>query len=193
MRRCLLMMIAAVILCLPAPDAHADDNVLSAYGGLMIPSADYGDEYDSMGLSLGVSMIRVNEYAGLEFALSGYSIGSSVNDSTGIGMEVLVHFMDLNNKYQPYFAMGMGVYSSKFTSSMGEVKDTGSGFILKVGARYYFEKKHVGGNKYFWGLYYKRFTNNMLVQLNPILNQGFSADVDAGGQCLCFEIGVWTD
>lgn len=193
MKKCLMAVLVVILTMLVPVFAHADDNILSAYGGLMFPSPYYDDNYDSMGISFGASMIRVNEYAGFEMGLSGYRVGSSVNSSTGIGLEALVHFIDYDNKYQPYIAFGMGVYMADFTTPLGVTNDTGSGFIIKTGARYYFKKNERSSNKYFYGVFYKYFTNNMLVALNPRLGMGFSEDVNAGGYALCFEVGVWTN
>ena len=70
-----LALVAAV--CIPST-SHAVssmsniDKLLSVYGGLFTPSGDYADEYDSIGLNLGGSLIRVDQYAGFEMGFTTY-------------------------------------------------------------------------------------------------------------------------
>lgn len=173
--------------CIP-DEAHAAsrkstyDNLVSAYGGLFAPSGDYPTGYDPLGLSLGVSVIRIDEYAGFEFGFTGYYLDDPSTSSSALvyGTEFLVHFQKEERYIQPYFALGIGVYVNDVSTVIGNVKDTGSGMILKAGVRYFVD------DKYFWGVFLKHFSNQ--VELNYYLS-----DVNMGGDCLCFEMGFWTD
>ena len=188
---CALSLIVAVVLALSALPAMAEDNLVSANLGLFSPGADYDNSYDSFGPMMGISLIRVNEYAGLEFGLSSYDIGSGGSGASALGLEILVHFQGRDYDFQPFMALGMGVYETSFSDPYGELNDTGTGFVLKGGARYYFtiDREYITEeDKYFVGAYLKFFSNNISFPLEDNL-----PDVNAGGMALCFEAGIWTD
>jgi hypothetical protein len=188
------LFISLVFIVLATTPSAAEDNLLSVNAGIFMPGDNYDGSYDSMGGSLGFSFLRVNEYAGLEVGLASYHLGSSYNDTTAIGLEMLVHFQKQDfDRFQPFIAFGIGVHATDFGYPGGTLSDTGTGFVLKAGFRHFldisrssysFEK-----DKYFVGAYLKHFSNNILDN-RALINV---ADLDVGGQCLCFEVGVWTD
>lgn len=193
MRRALVTLLAALFIATSASPSVADDNLLSVNAGLYLPSENYDDTYDSLGVSLGFSFIRVNEYAGLELGLTSYYLGASSYDTTAIGLEILVHFQKQDYDFQPYIAFGIGVLATDYSYPGGTLSDLGSGIVLKAGARYFFDVNRGGHtedkDKYFFGVFFKYFANTILDDRIP-LNV---TDLDVGGQCLCFELGVWTD
>jgi len=195
MKRNLLVLLTVLMsIVLAAAPSAADDNLLSVHGGVFMPDGNFSDTYDSMGGSLGFSFIRVNEYAGLEAALTSYYLGGDTGDYKAIGLEVLVHFMNQDLEgLQPYGAFGMNVLNTSYDYPGGTLSDMGVGLVLKAGVRYFFDVRRNEYNnekdKYFLGVYIKRFTNAILddrIPLNVV-------DLDVGGQCICFEVGIWTD
>jgi hypothetical protein len=189
-----LTILLAVMLTLSAASlAVAEDNLLSANVGIFMPGDNYGDSYDSLGGSLGFSFIRVNEYAGLEVGLTSYHIGGSPNDTTAIGLDLLVHFQQRDFDFQPYIALGMGVLSTEYGYSGGTLNDIGTGLVIKAGARYFFDLKRneysFEKDKYFVGVYLKYFSDVILDDRVPYNTR----DLDVGGRCICIEAGVWTD
>jgi len=194
MKRSLTSLIAAlVVIMLAAAPSAADDNLLSVNTGLFMPGQNYDSTYDSLGGSLGFSFIRVNEYAGFEVGLASYHLGGSAYDTTAIGLEMLVHFQKPDYDFQPFFAMGMGVMSTDYGYQGGTLSDVGVGFILKAGARYYFNVKRndysFEKDRYFVSVYLKYFSNSILDDRTP-LN---TTDLDVGGKIIGIEVGVWTD
>ena len=192
MRNILAAFVLVLTLALSAAPARADDNLLSVNIGGFMPGTGYDNTYDSLGPMMGISLVRVNEFAGLEVGLSGFDIGSTGSGTSALGLEVLVHFQGQDYDIQPFMALGMGYYKTQFWSStMGPIDNYGSGLVLKAGARYYFkpEGQYVTEqDKYFMGAYFKYFSNMLSYPVRYNVS-----DVDAGGMALCFEIGVWTD
>lgn len=193
MRRTLVTLLAALFIVTAASPSVADDNLLSVNAGLFLPGQNYDDTYDSLGASLGFSFIRVNEYAGLELGLTGYYIGAASYDTTAVGIEMLVHFQGQEYDFQPYIALGIGILATEYSFLGGTLSDLGSGIVLKAGARYYFDVNQGGytseKDKYFFGAFIKYFSNTLFDDSIPL----YAEDIDVGGLCLCFELGVWTD
>lgn len=176
----LAFLLACVAMATPER-AHADDNLLSVSGGLFFPGAYYTDEYDDTGIDLGASFIRVDEYAGLEVGINSYYLGGKEVDTKAIGLEFLIHFMRPEYDFQPYVALGMGLYATSFDGYNTTTKDTGTGFILKTGFRYFLKNE-----RFFIGAYYKVFANHLTFHY-------MVDDIDLGGQIIGLEIGTWTD
>lgn len=177
----LTVLLAIAMLAAPASAGTSFDdqeNLVSVYGGLFIPRDRFDTSYIDAGLDAGFSLIRVNEYTGLEMGIHTFYLPNSGGpDAKTIGGELLVHFHQMDVTLQPYFALGLGVYQSEIQTSYGYVSANGTGMVLKLGARYYLSKK------YFIGAFYKRFTNNVVVNRTGL---------NLGGTCLCFEVGIWT-
>lgn len=183
-----------MLIFLSAEPSSADDNLLSVNGGLFLPGDNFSNAYDSMGGSLGFSFIRVNEYAGLEAGLTSYYLGGDSSDYKALGLEMLVQFMGRDMEgLQPFGALGMNVLITDYDYPGGTISDTGVGLVLKAGARYFYDVRRSEytneKDKYFVGVYMKYFTNSILDERTP-LNV---VDLDVGGQCICFEAGIWYD
>ncbi len=75
-------------------------------------------------------------------------------DLTSVGFEYLIYFQQVTEKFQPYFALGLGSYSNRIDSFLLEKKNgVGWGFVGKAGLKYFFD------NDLFIGGYLKLFTN----------------------------------
>jgi len=164
----------AMVFALPA---SAEETYISVNGGMFLPGSGYPDDYDP-GLSAGLSYIMVNEYAGFEFGLNGYTSTSDLfdEDVTGIGLEMLVHFHKTDSTFQPFIAFGVGRYRTTYEDSLGTETVNGGGGVLKVGARLFL------GRSVFIGAYYKRFDNDVV----------FTSSVvgPSGGSTVSAEIGI---
>jgi len=169
------LLVLAPVLAAPA---HAGGAYISVNGGMFNPGSDYPDDYET-GLAAGLSYVMVNEYAGFEFGLGGYTVSSDLYDEDikSIGLEMLVHFHKTDSTIQPFIALGLARYRNVFTSGTLEETYTGGGGVLKVGARLYLSPRM------FIGAYYKRLTND--VDLN-------TGTLNLGGDFILGELGIVT-
>jgi len=173
----LLCAVALLLMAMAyAQPVSAEETYISVNGGMFFPGSGYPDDYDP-GFSAGLSYIMVNEYAGFEFGLNGYTATSELyeEDVTGMGLELLVHFHKTDSTFQPFIAFGVGRYRTIFESPFLEETINGGGSVLKVGARLFL------GRSVFIGAYYKRFNNDTVFpySVGP-----------SGGDTISAEIGV---
>lgn len=182
-KRVLLVAVLVAIAAAISP-AYAGEAYISGNGGMFKPGTDYGDDFDP-GLAGGLSYIMVNEYAGFEFGLSGYTTADDINDEdiVSLGLEMLVHFHKTDSTFQPFIALGLARYRSTYSydilGTTYEDTDTGGGGVIKLGARLYLS------DSMFIGAYYKRLTNE--VDFSVI-----GSTVDLGGDFIFGEIGIVT-
>lgn len=173
----LFIVILALALAFAAP-ACAEETYISASGGAFFPSSDYSDDFDT-GLAGGLSYIMVNEYAGFEFGLNGFTTRNDVAevDITGVGLEMLVHFHKTDSTFQPFIALGFGRYWNQVDYYTLDIQDTynGGGFVLKAGARLFL------GRSVFIGAYAKRFVND--ADISPYT-------INLGGDIIYGELGI---
>ena len=195
MRNLVLVAVAAALVLALAGPVHAGETYISINGGGYWPGDGLPEDYDP-GLSGGLSYILVNEYAGFEFGLNGYTASSNLydEDMAALGGEMLVHFHATDSVFRPFIAFGLGKYRSAFDFKDTDVLNTpvtkkfdGSGTVLKAGLRIFM------GEKFFIGLYYKHLTNKVdippgVFYFGHPYFQGGSRDL--GGDMASFEIGI---
>jgi len=171
----LVIAILAFALTVSSP-ACAGETYISANGGMFSPGADYPSDY-ATGLAGGLSYILVNEYAGFEFGLNGYTSSSDTYDEdiVSLGLEMLVHFHKTDSTFQPFIALGLARYRTTYTFGSSEENYTGGGAVFKLGARLYLS------DKVFLGAYYKKLVNE--VDMTPF-------KVDLGGDFIFGELGI---
>jgi hypothetical protein len=178
-RLCLVLLAVLALVPALASPARAGEAYISVNGGLFEQGSDYRADYDEMGLAAGLSYIMVNEYAGFEFGLSGYTSTSDLydEDATSLGLEFLVHFHKTDATLQPFFAFGLSRYRTTIEDPNFEVDYTGGGAVLKAGARLFMSRR------VFVGVYYKKLVNEVDIS---------SYSYDLGGDFIFGELGIVT-